>query len=223
MNEELSSCSKHILNKIRETSEIGDRTLLSLQCLIKIYFRMAQKVDYDQGIEDIKSTIHLKGINLAEHSLQFNTLIRKFSEPHLREGMTVLVHSYSSVVLDVIQGVSERGLRIKVITTEGMPSHTSEIVREKCAQFGVECEQIYDTAVAISMPMVDCVLVGCEAVLANGGIVNKVGTYGIALIAQHFQKPVYVFCESYKFSEEFPLNQEDVQLMLEAKAGKNIF
>ena len=136
---------------------------------------------------------------------------------------TVLVHSYSSVVLDVIQGVSERGLRIKVITTEGMPSHTSEIVREKCAQFGVECEQIYDTAVAISMPMVDCVLVGCEAVLANGGIVNKVGTYGIALIAQHFQKPVYVFCESYKFSEEFPLNQEDVQLMLEAKAGKNIF
>ena len=42
---------------------------------------------------------------------------------------------------------------------------------------------MYDTAVAISMPMVDSVLVGCEAVLANGGIVNKVGTYGCALIA----------------------------------------
>ena len=48
---------------------------------------MAQKVDYDQVIEDIKTTIHLKGINLAEHSLIFNALIRKFSEPHLREGM----------------------------------------------------------------------------------------------------------------------------------------
>ena len=33
------------------------------------------------------------------------------------------------------------------------------------------------------MPMIDSVLVGCEAVLANGGIVNKVGTYGVALIA----------------------------------------
>ena len=32
-----------------------------------------------------------------------------------------------------------------------------------------------------------------------------------------------MFCESYKFSEEFPLNQEDVQEMLEAKAGKDIF
>lgn len=194
-----------------------------MQCLIKIYFRIAQKIDYEQSIEDIKSTIHLQGITLAEHSLQLNTLIRKFSEPHLREGMTILVHSYSSVVLDVIQGVSERGLRIKVITTEGMPSRTSAIVQEKCDRLGIECTQIYDTAVAISMPMIDSVLVGCEAVLANGGIVNKVGTYGIALIAQHFQKPVYVFCESYKFSEEFPLNQEDVQEMLEAKAGKNIF
>lgn len=157
-------------------------------------------------MEHIKSTIHMKGINLAQHSLQYHSLIRKFSEPHLREGMTVLIHSYSSVVLDVIKCASERGLRIKVITTEGMPSRTSQIVKAKCDECEIECQTIYDTAVAIAMPDVDCVMVGCEAVLANGGIVNKVGTYGLALIAQHFQKPVYVFCESYKFSEEFPLN-----------------
>lgn len=96
------------------------------------------------------------------------------------------MHSYSSIVLDVIKSVCERGLYIKVITTEGMPSRTSAIVQEKCDQMGIECQQIYDTAVAISMPMVDCVLVGCEAVLANGGIVNKTGTYGVALIAEHF-------------------------------------
>ena len=87
MFEELKSSSEFILSHIRDSPTIGDRTLLALQCLIKIYFRMAQKVDYEQGIDDIKSTIHLKGINLAEHSLQYNTLIRKFSEPHLREGM----------------------------------------------------------------------------------------------------------------------------------------
>ncbi len=86
----------------------------------------------------------------------------------------------------MIKSVSERGLRIKVITTEGMPSRTSAIVQEQCEALGIECQVIYDTAVAISMPMVDCVMVGCEAVLANGGIVNKVGTYGISLIASHF-------------------------------------
>jgi translation initiation factor eIF-2B subunit alpha len=55
------------------------------------------------------------------------------------------------------------------------------------------------------MPKVDVVFVGCEAVLANGGIVNKIGTYSVGLIAQHFQKAIYVFCESYKFTEHFPL------------------
>jgi len=87
MYNQLHTCADHILSILRATPALGDRTLLSLQCLIKIYFRMAQKVDYEQGIEDIKSTIHLKGLNLAEHSLLYNTLIRKFSEPHLREGM----------------------------------------------------------------------------------------------------------------------------------------
>ena len=85
--EELKHCSKHLTDSIRASPTLGDRTLLSLSCLIKIYFRMAQKVDFEQGIDDIKSTIHLKGLNLAEHSLQYNSLIRKFSEPHLREGM----------------------------------------------------------------------------------------------------------------------------------------
>lgn len=50
----------------------------------------------------------------------------------------------------------------------------------------MECKIIPDSAVAIHMPDVDCVLIGCEAVLANGGIVNKVGTYSVALIAGHF-------------------------------------
>jgi len=53
--------------------------------------------------------------------------------------MTVLIHSYSSIVLDVIKSVTQRGLYIKVITTEGMPSRTSQIVQEKCEQMGVEC------------------------------------------------------------------------------------
>lgn len=72
------------------------------------------------------------------------------------------------------------------------------------------------------MPSVDCVFSGCESVLANGGIINKIGTYSVALIASHFQKPVYVFCESFKFMEEFPLDQDDVSQMLEEREGKDI-
>ena len=37
----------------------------------------------------------------------------------------------------------------------------------------------------------------------------------MCLVAGHFQKPVYVFCESHKFMQEFPLGQEDVFDLLE--------
>ena len=157
-----------------------------MRALVKIYSRMAQKVYDDRSIKEIRTDIYFKGTSLADHTLQCSSLIRKFSEPHLREGMTILIHSYSRVVLDVLHNACERGLRLKVITTESQPSHTSKQVAAECEKMGIECQEIYDTAVAVSMPLIDCVCIGCEAVLANGGIINKIGTYGISLIASHF-------------------------------------
>jgi len=58
-------------------------------------------------------------MEFAQHCLQTHALIKRFSEPHLREGMTILVHSQSSVVQAVLKHASERGLKISVITTQG--------------------------------------------------------------------------------------------------------
>lgn len=60
------------------------------------------------------------------------------------------------------------------------------------------------------MNQVDCVFVGAEAVLENGGIANRVGTFTIALCAKAYNKPFYVFAESLKFLKFFPLHQRDV-------------
>ena len=179
-------CADNLLTSIQKDPAFVDRTLLSMRALVRIYFRMAQKVDYERNIKEIRTDIFMKGRSLADHTLQCSSLIQRYSEPHLREGMTILIHSYSRVVLNVIQHACERGLKLKVITTEAQPSHTSKQVADACEKMGIECQEIYDTAVAVSMPLIDCVCIGCEAVLANGGIINKIGTYGISLIASHF-------------------------------------
>lgn len=57
---------------------------------------------------------------------------------------------------------------------------------------------------------VDMVLVGAEAVVENGGIINKLGTYQIALVAKAHNKPMYVAAESYKFARLYPLSQRDL-------------
>lgn len=51
-------------------------------------------------------------------------------------------------------------------------------------------------------------LVGAEGVVENGGVINKLGTYQIALCAKSLNKPFYVAAESYKFARLYPLNQQ---------------
>lgn len=57
---------------------------------------------------------------------------------------------------------------------------------------------------------VNMVLVGAEAVVESGGIINKLGTYTVALAAKAHGVPVYVAAESYKFARLFPLSQRDL-------------
>ena len=49
-------------------------------------------------------------------------------------------------------------------------------------------------------------IVGAEAVVENGGIINRIGTYTVALCAKQLKKPFYVFSESHKFSRMYPLS-----------------
>lgn len=74
---------------------------------------------------------------------------------------------------------------------------------------GLCCTALYCTlpycAVLCS---VDLVLVGAEGVVENGGVINKLGTYQIALCAKALNKPFYVAAESYKFARLYPLNQQ---------------
>ena len=53
-------------------------------------------------------------------------------------------------------------------------------------------------------------LLGAEAVVESGGIINKVGTFQMAVMAKAMNKPVYVAAESFKFLREYPLKQTEV-------------
>lgn len=57
---------------------------------------------------------------------------------------------------------------------------------------------VIDSAVAYTMDEVNMVLVGADGVVESGGIINMMGTYQIALVANSMNKPVYVAAESYK-------------------------
>lgn len=62
---------------------------------------------------------------------------------------------------------------------------------------GIPCTVVLDSAVAYVMDKVDFVLVGSEAVVESGGLINATGSNQIAIIAKHANKPFYALAERF--------------------------
>jgi translation initiation factor eIF-2B subunit alpha len=63
---------------------------------------------------------------------------------------------------------------------------------------------VLDSAVAYAIDKVDFVLVGSEAVVESGGLINAVGSNQIAIIAKAAKKPFYALAERLVY-DLFPL------------------
>jgi translation initiation factor eIF-2B subunit alpha len=69
---------------------------------------------------------------------------------------------------------------------------------------------IPSTAIAYCLDQVTQCFVGAEGVVENGGIVSRLGTYQLAMLAKAAGKPFYVVSESHKFVRLYPLGQQDL-------------
>jgi methylthioribose-1-phosphate isomerase len=101
--------------------------------------------------------------------------------------------------LGVVRALHERGLVREVIVDETRPLlQGSRITAFELAQMGIAHHVIVDGAAAsvlagrVAEVRVDVVVVGADRVAVNGDVCNKVGTYALALAAQHAGVPFIV-------------------------------
>ena len=185
------------------------KSRLTFKALCAIYIKMVKKELGRSGVTGnftkIKENIQLRTQRMATYSVNCQNLIVKYASNVLRDGMTVMVHSTSRSVENVLQSAADRGIKIQVIATECQPQKMGLNVANFCQKLGIPCKVILDSSIGFCMNQVDCIFVGAEAVLENGGIVNRIGTLTIAMCAKTYNKPFYVFVESLKFFKRFPL------------------
>ena len=89
-------------------------------------------------------------------------------------------------------------------------------------QAGVSAELLVDSAAAIAMQRrnVDVVIVGADRIARNGDTANKIGTYGLAVLAAHHGLPFYVAAprSTFDFStpsgEAIPIEERDADEVL---------
>ncbi|KAF2893433.1 hypothetical protein ILUMI_12739 [Ignelater luminosus] len=136
--------------------------------------------------------------------------IVKLASQFIIDGTRVLTHSRSRVVLHALEAAAKQNKHFEVFVTQSAPDNSGKQMCKVLEALNIPCTLILDSAVGYVMETVDFVMVGAEAVVESGGIVNKIGSYTMALCAKAMNKPFYVLTESFKFSRLFPLNQSDL-------------
>jgi methylthioribose-1-phosphate isomerase len=116
----------------------------------------------------------------------------------LKDGDVILTHCNISGLMPLIAEICvKQSKRIKFFATETRPYlQGSRLTAWELKRAGFDVTLITDgmTAAVMSLGKVNKVIVGADHLAQNGDIANKVGTYGIAVLARHFKIPFYVLC-----------------------------
>ena len=146
----------------------------------------------------------------TEFEMKLEASIKEIAEigaRRLKFGDVIMTHSYSSSVIAILRKAQLQGKRLKVFVTETRPELEGRDVARELAAEGIDTTLIIDSAVSHFIEKSDKVLVGAEAVAANGAIVNKIGTATIAAVAHGARVRVYAAASTYKFSPETMLGE----------------
>lgn len=142
--------------------------------------------------------------------MESRRIIAEYCLRFIRDDCTILTHSKSQVVLTVLQYAANKGRRFNVVVTETSPNHLGYETAHELKKAKIPVKVILDSSIAAIMSDVDFVLVGAEGVVESGGIINRIGTYQMAIVAKAMNRPFYIATESYKFSRLYPLTQNDI-------------
>jgi methylthioribose-1-phosphate isomerase len=97
--------------------------------------------------------------------------------------------------LGVVRGAIEAGKRVAVFADETRPFlQGARLTAWELVRDGIETTIITDNMCAALMLQgkVDLVVVGADRIAANGDTANKIGTYGVAVLAREHNIPFYV-------------------------------
>jgi methylthioribose-1-phosphate isomerase len=97
--------------------------------------------------------------------------------------------------LGVIRGAVAQGKHVVVFADETRPFlQGARLTAWELVRDGIETTVITDnmTAALMRTMPIDLVVVGADRIAANGDTANKIGTYGVAVLAREHQIPFYV-------------------------------
>ncbi|HXK18575.1 MAG TPA: S-methyl-5-thioribose-1-phosphate isomerase [Polyangiaceae bacterium] len=135
--------------------------------------------------------------------------------PLIADGDSILTHCNAGglvtagigTALGVVRRAHEQGKRIHVYVDETRPLlQGARITAWELAKLGIEHTLICDNMAASLMAQgkIQKVFVGADRIAKNGDFANKIGTYGVAVLAHFHRIPFYAVAPSTTFDAACP-------------------
>ncbi len=117
----------------------------------------------------------------------------------INDGDNVLTHCHSSSAVKTLKLHKVKGLKFKVYNTETRPLFQWRKTAKDLIEAGIDTTMVVDWVAPFLMDeesgtdlMMDCVVIGCDAIKLDWWVINKVGSYSVGLSALFANVPVYI-------------------------------
>lgn len=176
--------------------------------------RVAEE-NHSLPIPRLKARLLDEALAIAEEDKATCRAIGRHGAPLIPEGGGVLTHCNAGglatadygTALAVMFAAHEQGKRFHVFADETRPLlQGARLTAWELVQAGIEVTLICDNMAAVVMRQgkVDLVVVGADRIAANGDTANKIGTYGVAVLAREHGVPFYVAAPASTFDLSLP-------------------
>jgi len=165
--------------------------------------RFLETIKESASIEKGKEASLKKAVEIMNYEEETSKRIGEVGEFLIEDGDTILTHCNAGSLATVDYGTAlapvrmavKKGKKVQMIATETRPAlqgarlTTFELMKDR-----IDVTLISDTMVGyvMSKGMVNKVLVGCDRLLFDGHVINKIGTYQVATMANRHNIPFYV-------------------------------
>lgn len=171
--------------------------------------RMIKKAESleDRALESKKILLEEEAVMIHVKEGEINRIIGEKLLTLLKDGMTILTHCNAGSLATGAYGTAtapvylakERGWNIRVYADETRPYlQGARLTSYELNRAGIDVTLICDSmaGMVMSQGKIDAVITGTDRVAANGDIANKIGTMSVAILAKHFDIPVYIAAPS---------------------------
>ena len=161
------------------------------------------------NIEELKSFVVQEAQRIADEDAEANLAIGRNGADLIHDGDTVLTHCNAGelatveygTALGVIRAAWNQGKKIEVIATETRPLlQGARLTAYELIRDGIKVTLITDNMIGYVMHkrLVNEVVVGADRIVQDA-VVNKIGTFTVAVIAKEHGVPFYVAAPTSTF------------------------